>query len=122
MPDTLTIEHVPGPSDGHDPRGHYVDVFWSPVLGPTATVLLRRLAAVRPGTTVTVASLGAALGIGPRQLRRGLGRLSHFHVVVWINGRVQVPQRVPSLDPGLAAQLPDSLRSLHAQALQRQAG
>ena len=30
---------------GHDVRGHYVEVFWLNILGPTATWTLRRLAA-----------------------------------------------------------------------------
>jgi hypothetical protein len=44
---SLRIEPWPDPvidSLGHDPRSHYVESYWLPVLGPSTTWLLRRIA------------------------------------------------------------------------------
>ena len=43
---TLTVVPWPGPGepDGFDPRSRYVETFWLPVLGPSATWLLRMVA------------------------------------------------------------------------------
>ena len=46
--DRLLVTPWPDPvldSMGHDPRSHYVETYWLSILGPSALVLLRRLAA-----------------------------------------------------------------------------
>jgi hypothetical protein len=47
VPETLVVLPWADPvidPIGHDPRSRYVELFWLGVLGPTATLLLRRLA------------------------------------------------------------------------------
>jgi hypothetical protein len=55
---------------GHDPRSRYVEQFWLPVLGPTATLLLRRLAdgleRAPEGFELPLADTARALGLGIR--------------------------------------------------------
>jgi hypothetical protein len=61
---------------GHDPRSRYVELFWLGVLGPTATLLLRRFAdgleSYPDGFELDVPDLARSLGIklrasgGPR--------------------------------------------------------
>lgn len=54
-------------SCGYEMRGVYVERFWLPVLGPTCTLLLRRVAdmfdAHPDGFTVDMHDLGAQLGV-----------------------------------------------------------
>src|SRR5438309_1522017 len=53
---------------GHDPRSSYVEKFWLGILGPSTTLLLRRLAAgleASPaGFDLSLADAARALGIG----------------------------------------------------------
>jgi hypothetical protein len=53
---------------GLDPRSRYVETFWLPVLGPSATLLMRRIAdgldEAPAGFEVEVAELARALGLG----------------------------------------------------------
>lgn len=52
---------------GHDIRGPYVEHFWLPTLGPTATWILRRCADVfdvfPQGTTIDLEDMAATLGL-----------------------------------------------------------
>jgi hypothetical protein len=82
--------------NGHDPRSSYVETFWLGVLGPTATWLLRRLAAgleQHPdGFAFDLAATAAAMGLSFKS-----GRSSTFSKAL---------QRCVMF--GLAHQLPDS--------------
>jgi hypothetical protein len=74
-------------SVGVDPRSRYVETFWLPILGPSATWLMRRLAdgldEAPNGYEVNVADLGRALGLGggtgrSSPLRRAVQRCIRF--------------------------------------------
>lgn len=74
---------------GFDPRSDYVETYWLPVLGPSATLLLRRLGqlgAEHPGGVdidvhETALSLGLGQGARYGNFLRALGRLDHFGMV-----------------------------------------
>ena len=79
---------------GFDVRSEYVETLWLPVLGPSATWLVRRLgtlaAAFPQGTWVDSLELGVSMGLGEGRglLTRGLRRLVMFSVAECDNGDV----------------------------------
>ena len=124
-PDTLHVEGWPDPVIdrlGHDPRSEYVERFWLPVLGPSTTLLLRRLAQLldhQPdGVELDLTSTAMSLGLGARSGRNGpfhraLDRCVQFHLARR-NGRQFVVRRnLPPLSRGQVLRLPTSLRTEH---------
>jgi hypothetical protein len=72
---------------GYDARSGYVEIFWLPVLGPTATILLWRfqleLAVDLGGWPMDLTDLSRELGLGTTEskhapLPRAISRLVHF--------------------------------------------
>ena len=102
----------------------YVEQCWTPVLGPTCTLLLRRLPLLwadgtpaRMGYGDLAASLGVA-GQSPnsgRRLERVLDRLVEFRVARPGAQRaiLDVFERVPALAEHLVASLPPCLQDTH---------
>jgi len=107
---------------GYDPRSTYVEHFWLPVLGPTATWLLRRLVArlgAYDAVDVDRAEIALALGVGARDGRnspfgRALGRCVSFEVARW-RGRDELAVRthLPPLPRRHLIRLPLALQELH---------
>ena len=108
---------------GFDPRTAYVERFWLPLLGPTATWLLRRFAAEfdshPDGFSLDAADCARSIGIGnkggergpfhralDRCIRFGLARPDEHDIVA-------VRTRVPPLSRGLVARLPRHLHGAH---------
>ena len=127
IPDTGLLHLVPWRDElveslGYDIRGSYVERFWLPILGPTATWILRRSAdvfdAFPHGTTVDLADMAATLGLSfaagknspfVRSLQRcvmfGFAQPTHAHADGLAVRRVAppLPQRfVQRLPPSLA--------------------
>lgn len=109
---------------GHDPRSHYVEHYWLGVLGPSTTLLLRRLAAafdVEPdGFSIHLADTARSLGLGTRAGRntpflRALDRLDQFGMARRHRDVLEVRRRVPPLTRVHLAHLPDSLQAEHEQ-------
>ena len=116
---------------GHDPRSHYAESFWLPVLGPSTLWLLRHLAYrfdLEPdGFTLDLQESSAALGIrsnGGRNnaFHRSIGRLVGFNM-----GRVvgeqtlEVRRLMPWLHGGQIRRLPERRQHLHhAQQAERE--
>ncbi len=110
---------------GHDPRSLYVERFWLPIIGPTATWLLRHLAfgldANPTGFDLDAGEAAKALGIGGRSgrhspLQRSISRCVNFdlarrHGVT----TVLVRRRVPPLPRRLLARLPAPVQQRHRQ-------
>ncbi len=119
----LTVEQ-----HGHDPRSRYAELFVLPVLGPTATWLLRRLVdgldAFPSGYELDLTETAAALGLslvpdraGPftRALHRGL----MFGYLQPVAHGVAVRRMVSTLLPRQLDRLPPHLRTLHAEYIRR---
>lgn len=108
---------------GVDPRAAYVEHFWLPVLGPSATWLVRRLADVVDGApeggVVDLGDLACSLGVGGIEsrhtpLRRALRRCARFGLLRPEGpDRLAVRRRLAPLPQHHLAQLPDDLRRLH---------
>lgn len=116
---------------GHDPRSPYVERFWLGVLGPTATWLLRRLAAgleeSPAGFELDVASTATELGIGTRAglhspFLRSLQRCCRFGATELVDdATLRVRRKLPPLTRAQVERLPGALRISHEQWMTRPA-
>lgn len=108
---------------GHDPRSAYVERFWLPVLGPTTTLLLRRLAAgletAPDGFDLPILDTSRALGLGTKGGRnapflRAVARSTKFRLTQPAGpGGLAVRRRVPPLTRSQLERLPAPLRDEH---------
>lgn len=112
---------------GHDPRSWYVEQFWLPILGPTATWLCRRLASgLDPAgepLEVVVEDLAHSLGVGGRYGRnspfgRALGRCINFEIFRWRGpDAIAVRRHLPPLPRRHLLRLPHALQARHEELL-----
>jgi hypothetical protein len=107
---------------GHDPRSAYVEQFWLSVLGPTATWLLRRLAAgfddhpdgYDLDVEATARSLGLSVAKGMASpFAKALQRCVMFGVANRLTDSWVVRRRVPSISQRHLLRLPSSLQTEH---------
>lgn len=111
------------------PTSRYAELYWLPVIGPTALLLGRRLFALTVGKgaedyerrAVDVEQLSVALGVGGHSskrspLLRALRRLHSFGLLSLAeDGFVSLPRRWPPLAARHVARLPAGLQTMHAQ-------
>jgi hypothetical protein len=109
---------------GHDPRSVYVEQFWLGVLGPTATWLLRRLAAgfdhQPDGYVLDVAGAARSLGLSITKgtaspFNKAVTRCVMFGLVQRRSEAWLVRRRVPLVSQRHLGRLPDDVRSQHTQ-------
>jgi hypothetical protein len=110
---------------GFGPRSMYVEVCWSGVLGPTATLLYRRLgswAEFNPdGSDVDLTDLAVSLGLGEglgknSLIAKAIGRLVHFDIARWAGvAELQVRQALPPLPLRRVERLSYTARRLHEE-------
>jgi len=109
---------------GHDPRSHYVERYWLGVLGPSTTLLMRRLAQgfdTEPdGFTIHLADTARSLGLGTRAGRntpflRALDRCCQFGMARRHKDELEVRRRIPPLTRLHLTRLPESLQAEHHQ-------
>lgn len=110
---------------GHHVRSPYVERFWLPVLGPSATWILRNLAEGldrRPdGYRVDLATVARSVGLGGTPARnspflRGLERITRFGLARYrAVDELEVRRHVPPLSAQLERRLPAGLRSEHRE-------
>jgi hypothetical protein len=125
---SLKIESWPDPvidSLGHDPRSLYVETYWLPVLGPSTTWLLRRVAAeldlTPEGFEIDLDETARSLGLGTteRQSRhspfmRTLRRSIDFDMAqLRSESTLAVRRKLPPLSRRHLSRLPVSLQSSH---------
>ncbi|MHB8329077.1 MAG: hypothetical protein ACYDD6_05565 [Acidimicrobiales bacterium] len=122
------IDVVPWPDPvidalGHDPRSWYVEQFWLPVLGPTSTWLVRRIAARfddgPDGFPLALDEAARSLGLGGRSGRhspfaRAIGRCVTFELARWQDPSTLAMRRsLPPLPRRHILRLPPGLQGLH---------
>lgn len=115
---------------GHDLRSVYMERFWLPILGPTTTLLLRRIAAELDdhpeGFDLPLLDTASAMGLGHKGGRnapflRAIARSTKFKITQPAGpGALAVRRRVAPLNRTQAERLPGPLRDEHA-SWQRQA-
>jgi len=125
VPETLVVLPWADPivdPIGHDPRSRYVELFWLGILGPTATLLLRRLAdgldAYPDGFELDVPDLARGLGIKLHGQRRAafvnaLHRTVLFGMAQEHSHGLMVRRRIPPLSHRQVQQLPPDLQQAH---------
>jgi hypothetical protein len=108
---------------GHDPRSAYAETFWLPLLGPSATFLVRRIAAgferSPAGFVLEADDAARSLGLGAKGGRRSpfnrtLGRLAQFRML-YVEGDdvVLARRKLPGLTRTQVGKLPAPLREAH---------
>lgn len=126
----ITFDPAKIPGAPHALTSEYVERFWLPIVGPTATVLLRTLGhiyapiahdALNPQTLISLPQLATALGVGSHlgrngALRRSLTRLQHLGIVE-ITGEdtMTIATYLPHLRPHQIERLPAFLQTIHPQ-------
>lgn len=126
MDTAIPIVVHPVETDWHEPTSAYVELFWLPTVGPTATWLYRRLTSVttQAGGPVAfdVQDLGGQLGVKPTAIKHTLERLVRFGLAYqWSAVTFGVPTRAPRLKVNEVMHLPRSLQDLHAEYVAREA-
>jgi hypothetical protein len=133
LPDHLAVRPWPDPwreANGFGPHSAYVELVWSGRLGPTATLLYRRLGglvrACPNGATVDVADLRAGLGLGNADSRwsplaRSVGRLVLFGAARWEDRTLEVRRALPPVPPTAVERLGPTAQRVHAAELARAA-
>jgi hypothetical protein len=123
--DTIIVLPWPDPvvdAVGYDPRSPYVEQFWLGVLGPSATLLLRRLAAafdVHPdGFELDLHETAGALGLSAASGRtssfaRTLQRCVQFGLAQPHSRGMRVRRHLPPLSQRQLARLPRALQTAH---------
>jgi hypothetical protein len=133
IPELLVIHAAPHPDDrvrrvGFTLDQPYLEHCWTPVLGPTSVLLLRRATWLwRSGTSTAIRSEDLAVGLG---LGRGTGRNSALNRTVQrlvtagfaahpATGELEVYTEVPLLGRRQLERVPGWTRSVHEQLVAR---
>lgn len=122
---TLIVFPWPEPDtgEGHDVRGRYTELFVLPLLGPTATWLLRRLVdgldAFPDGYELDLGETAAALGLQhqpgrPGPFAKALERVLMFGYAQQVPYGITVRARVQPISARQLGRLPSHLQRLHA--------
>ncbi|MGI9611363.1 MAG: hypothetical protein ACR2QO_00525 [Acidimicrobiales bacterium] len=107
---------------GHDPRSAYVEQYWLSVLGPSAILLVRRLAngieAQPEGFELNPVEWAQELGLGAKGGRNGpfwrsIDRICRFGAAQRNDDLLAVRRRLPPLTRRQIERLPDHLRRAH---------
>ncbi len=107
---------------GHDPRSRYVEQFWLSILGPSATLLVRRLAhglAEHPdGFDLDTEACARELGLGTKGGKhspfwRALDRICRFGVAQRSGDMLQPRTMLPTLSLRQIKRLPPHLQVAH---------
>ena len=105
---------------GYPVDSRYVETFWLPILGPSATWALRRLARIGATNdmTISVTELARALGLGngtgrTSMIARTLSRLVMFGMARWDGQALAVRQAVAPLPARHLARLTPALQRAH---------
>jgi len=130
--DVLTVASLDDPliaNLGHDVRSPYAETFWTPVLGPTAILALRRFADLMPEDSdsfkVRVTELAQDLGVGGTggasgrnaPIRHTLRRLAAFDMAVVRGDTYAVRAHVPPLPAWRLSRLSPGLQRAHERYL-----
>jgi len=125
FPTKLMVEPWPDPlveQHGHDPRSAYAETFWLPILGPSTTWLIRRLATGLDsdpgGYELHAIDLSRELGLGDALSKnssfvRAMDRTIKFNMAQMHANTVYIRRRVPPLADRQLSRLPERLRRLH---------
>ncbi len=115
-------------SAGFDLSHPYVELCWGPIVGPSATLLLRRMPLLwteRVPAVIAHGELARSLGLGggtgdTSRLMHSIDRLVRHRAAEWTPGRVLAVYRsLPGLGPHQLERLPEWTREVHHVLLDR---
>ena len=118
-----TVDATPVTAIDHDPRSGYVETFWLPILGPSTTLLIRRLAerfdSNPDGFELDCSVMSVELGLGGRVsgrsgIVRTIDRCVTFRLAEFRGDILHVQRRLPTLSLRQTRKLSPRLRELHA--------
>lgn len=76
----------------------YLDIVWTPLIGPCATALLRTLIHVaqrNPETPeINTNTLAALIGVSPKRMHKALTRLNNHHLITQTNTTITIPNAI----------------------------
>lgn len=120
------VEWANPPAQNVDPLGRYAEIYWLPILHPTAYLLGRRLVSIRASDRgyIEAIALARALGVvdldaiakgggGLRIYAKAANRLERYQLVRWRDDSAEVRLRWPRMAVALMNSLPDGMR--HAE-------
>jgi hypothetical protein len=128
--DPLNVVRLEDPvveAAGHDPRSAYVETYWTACLGPTSTLLLRRLAGwleeSPDGFPLPLAPLARELGLGEGTGRnsvvvRSLARIVEFNMAQVRGETLAVRRSLPPLARRHEHRIPGHLIARHRAELE----
>lgn len=129
FPDQITLFAVPPVEGQHWPlNSHYIEYVWASSIGPTSTMLARRigdLLMTSPSPlTVSTVELGDGIGVAPRRAVAGLSRLHSWHLIHFDRptGRILTSGMVHSMSPGVLLGRSDIVRYAHDQLVATNSG
>lgn len=112
---------------GFDPRSHYAETFWLPILGPSTLWLMRNIAqrfdSEPDGFTLDLVETSTALGIRSKggknnSFHRAIGRVVSFNMGRTIDDATLAVRRVmPTLHSGQIRRLSPRLQQQHHETL-----
>ncbi len=112
---------------GFDPRSHYAETFWLPILGPSTLWLMRNIAqrfdSEPDGFTLDLVETSTALGIRSKggknnSFHRAIGRVVSFNMGRTIDDATLAVRRVmPALHSGQIRRLSPRLQQQHHETL-----
>jgi hypothetical protein len=108
----ISVWHDPLAADGLKSDSDDALVYLTPILGPTSTLLLHRLARCLTTNSATVWStddLAASFGVAPAVIRSSLARLERFAMIRHHASRTEVRTIIPALSARHIARLPEYL-------------
>jgi hypothetical protein len=113
---------------GHDPRSRYVEMFWLGVIGPTATWLVRRLAAgldqSPDGYELDLVATAKAMGLSYSAGRsspfsKALERCVMFGLAHTIERGLAIRRRFPPVSHRHIKRMPDDVQTAHTEWTQK---
>lgn len=112
---------------GFDPRSHYAETFWLPILGPSTLWLMRNIAqrfdAEPDGFTLDLHDASSALGIRSKGGRnnafhRAIGRIVSFNMGRTVDdATISVRRVMPALHSSQIRRLTPRLQKLHHETI-----
>lgn len=108
VPDTTKITIVPVVKHGntHAANTAYVDLHWTPVLGPTAIAIVRWASHQSTSKSVTEHQLATAVGAhGFGDIRRALAKLLNCDLATTTEGTLHIAITFPSISVKRASSL-----------------
>lgn len=114
------VWEAPLGANGWAPASRYVETFWLPLIGPSATWALRYInypLAVRPTFTVPLSTMATSLGIGHgfknSAVVRAVARLVTFGLARIEGDVLAVRSEIPTISARHIGRLPPHLVTLH---------